>query len=717
MPADFSTITVDKIHSDKNDRIEGLSRAESVDLVKRIHSGIDDILKSGKVTYGDPLSDYVTKVGNKLTEHNPDLGHLRFYMLRSNVVNALSTKQGIIFVTQGLIAQLENEAQLAFILAHEMVHYEHDHVVQGYKDHREVSRTQRRNEEKFKKLSYYSREKEFEADSVAVGIYCNAGYSKEELYNVFDVLAYSYLPFELEDLPVDFLNSDNLYIPEEYFTAEIPDISTDEDYDDSKSSHPNIKQRKDQVASVVERQSNWKDYRYLVSEEEFLTVRELARFESIRNDLYNFRYIDALYSIYMLEKQHPDNLYLNRGKAKAWAGMMAAKSDSKNKWRPISPKKIQGPSHQFHHLIKALSTEQLYSVGLRIIYDAKQKFPEDNELRAVFDYAVAGLANDEKKFDKNGYKEMNYFEALNEFNKSKELLTDSLANLKDSVVAEEKLSKYQKIRKDKESVSTAKSVDDEFSTDVFHLYALKGILNDKDFKDSYARAVQKIEKDKKEKDEKSELSYTQKQKRNKIEEDNQFRLGIESVMLLESHAVKYTPSGNMNYDKSHRLELKLQDVVKSTGMNNSVDVHSVSTSEYVNKGTNIYNERAVLLNGIYQMSEYPGARLFPVDYSLQNELMTNYQTSKVAFAMVEGSTDLSRLRYMFFYILMPPALIYDAPFRIRGLNSTDFGLAVFDFEEFNLVGYKRYTIPGFTSKAKMEVVMYDFMFNLSSLPK
>jgi len=636
-------------------------------------------------------------------------------MLRTNVVNALSTKQGIIFVTQGLIAQLENEAQLAFILAHEMVHYEHDHVVEGYKERSEISRSRSRNEEKFKKLSYYSREKEYEADSIAVGIYSKAGYSKEELYNVFDVLTYSYLPFEIEDIQLDLLNSDDLFIPKERFTNEIPDISVDEDYDDSKSSHPNIKQRKEQVSSVVEHEKNWENNKYLVSEEEFMTVRKLARFESIRNDLFNFRYIDALYSIHLLEKEHPNSLYLNRGKAKAWAGMIASKADPEYKWRPVSPKKIQGPSHQYHQLIYEFSTQQLYSVGLRIIYDAKQKFPEDKELKAIFNYTVVALASDKKKFEKDSYKDLNYYEALEEFTASKNKFTDSLINKEEADTEEQKLSKYEKIRRDKDNAPVATSADAEFDVEKFHLYALKGIVNDDDFLSVYNNALADSENEE-EADEKR-ISRKKQKKKNKIEEENVFKLGLESVILLESHAVKYDWRDRVDDDKSYQLELKLQEAVNSMSSNTTIEVNPISTAEYNESGTITYNERAVLLNGISQMLEYPNARLFPVDYSLQNELITNYKTSKVTFAVVEAGFDRRRFFMFCIYPVIFYAIPIDLAIRFRGIHYTDFSLVVFDLEEFNVVGVKHYVIPGITSKIKMEMVMHDFIFNLNLQPK
>lgn len=78
--------------------------------------------------YNNPmLQDYVNRVGQSLVPH----GSTQFYAFR--IVNlpgpdawALST--GSIYVTTGLMSMLDNEAQLSYVLAHEIGHVEHTHA-------------------------------------------------------------------------------------------------------------------------------------------------------------------------------------------------------------------------------------------------------------------------------------------------------------------------------------------------------------------------------------------------------------------------------------------------------------------------------------------------------------------------------------------------------------------------------------------------------------
>ncbi|GIV61041.1 MAG: peptidase M48 [Rhodothermaceae bacterium] len=80
----------------------------------------------------EALAEYVRRVGEKVLAHS----HLRhqnaeprfrnlaftFRVLDSPVVNAFALPGGYVYVTRGLLAHLENEAQLAVVLGHEIGH-------------------------------------------------------------------------------------------------------------------------------------------------------------------------------------------------------------------------------------------------------------------------------------------------------------------------------------------------------------------------------------------------------------------------------------------------------------------------------------------------------------------------------------------------------------------------------------------------------------------
>jgi len=86
------------------------------------------------IVYDNPeLQAYVDEVGQKLAmnSHRNNLIY-RFTVLDSKDVNAFALPGGYIFITRGLMAYLNSEAELAAVLAHEIGHVTARHSVRQY---------------------------------------------------------------------------------------------------------------------------------------------------------------------------------------------------------------------------------------------------------------------------------------------------------------------------------------------------------------------------------------------------------------------------------------------------------------------------------------------------------------------------------------------------------------------------------------------------------
>ena len=85
----------------------------------------------GGVHTSEELQQYVQEVGASLAARTDrrDLPW-QFRVLRSEQVNAFALPGGFIYITAGLLRQLDNEAQLAAVLSHEVGHVAHRHSVQ-----------------------------------------------------------------------------------------------------------------------------------------------------------------------------------------------------------------------------------------------------------------------------------------------------------------------------------------------------------------------------------------------------------------------------------------------------------------------------------------------------------------------------------------------------------------------------------------------------------
>lgn len=69
------------------------------------------------------LQNYVNDIGQRIARfcHRPDLSY-HFCVVRTKQVNAFAVPGGYVFITRGLLEELDTEAQLAAILAHEVSH-------------------------------------------------------------------------------------------------------------------------------------------------------------------------------------------------------------------------------------------------------------------------------------------------------------------------------------------------------------------------------------------------------------------------------------------------------------------------------------------------------------------------------------------------------------------------------------------------------------------
>ena len=111
----------------------GQDRAVKQQFVMANNYFLKDLLLSGEVLINDPLTKYVNKVADEVLKSNPLLRQqIHIYVTKSSDVNAYAFDKGFIFINVGLLAQLENEAQLAYVLAHEIDHVMKKHSVTEY---------------------------------------------------------------------------------------------------------------------------------------------------------------------------------------------------------------------------------------------------------------------------------------------------------------------------------------------------------------------------------------------------------------------------------------------------------------------------------------------------------------------------------------------------------------------------------------------------------
>ncbi|MFN0117075.1 MAG: M48 family metalloprotease [Elusimicrobiota bacterium] len=91
----------------------------------------EKILEQYEVFQSTPISQYVNRIGQKISEisDRPTVDY-SFTILDSDLVNAFAAPGGFIFITRGLLESIDDEAELAMVLGHEIAHVTALHGVQ-----------------------------------------------------------------------------------------------------------------------------------------------------------------------------------------------------------------------------------------------------------------------------------------------------------------------------------------------------------------------------------------------------------------------------------------------------------------------------------------------------------------------------------------------------------------------------------------------------------
>lgn len=159
------------------------------------------LAKQGLV-YGDPeLATYLDSIVGPLAAQSlGDPGRFRLAVLRDPTPNALALPNGAIYVSVGALAAVDDESQLALLLAHEMNHVELDHALRGMTDRRSKTIAAKVTEVALGPLlgltnlgfaaaiAGYSREMEEEADRAGMEWIARAGFVTASAPRLFAAL-------------------------------------------------------------------------------------------------------------------------------------------------------------------------------------------------------------------------------------------------------------------------------------------------------------------------------------------------------------------------------------------------------------------------------------------------------------------------------------------------------------------------------------------------
>ena len=366
-------------------------RVRNKEEVQKTSYQINKMMSSGRILYGDAVSHMVGRIADTLLKDYPELrSELRFYTVNSPEVNAFATGQGMVFVNLGLVAQVEDEAQLAFILSHEIIHYYRAHAMEelvGQKKKRERAEVDDSDREvaEFLRRHNRSREMESEADSLGIRLfYLTSPYKKDVVDGVFDVLQYGALPFD--DIPFDTTWFNNRsYRLTGCWLDTLTGITSRDNYDDRHSTHPNILSRRRSNNALMAGRHGGSRF-VVTTQAEFEALRHQARLECIRQEIIHGQYARAFYNTWVLKQASTatDLNILNASEAYALYGMAMHKCHG-TPVAEIDYKEIQGESQQVYYAMSTMTSEQAILIALNAVWREHLRNPGKEEYRLMAD--------------------------------------------------------------------------------------------------------------------------------------------------------------------------------------------------------------------------------------------------------------------------------------------------------------------------------------------
>jgi predicted Zn-dependent protease len=115
------------------DSMQGSARAslsliDEVKLGKEFYEKLD---KLNALSKNEKATTFLALLGERILSHSDKAPfEFKFSIIRSSAINAFATPGGYVYVNQGLINLVENEAQLAGVLAHEIAHVNGRHIAE-----------------------------------------------------------------------------------------------------------------------------------------------------------------------------------------------------------------------------------------------------------------------------------------------------------------------------------------------------------------------------------------------------------------------------------------------------------------------------------------------------------------------------------------------------------------------------------------------------------
>ena len=661
IPDDITKMYMEKYNEDKSTMDNSGKRAERKakdQFLLESNYYLNQLLISGKILFNDPVTEYINGIADVILKDQPELRKtLRFYAVKSASVNAFATDKGIIFVNLGLVAQVTSEAQLAYVLSHEIVHYVKKHNMDFYLTKKKIlkgsSYDSEEEDESFLKVHHRSREMESEADNIGLSeYYSKTNYSFTEIDGAMDVLQYAYLPFDDIKFEKSYYENGYFSFPDNYKLDNITPIKGRDDYDDTLSTHPNIKKRRESMQEIIKKYDNANRQAFIQSKDKFIYVKKLARFECINIFIVEQEYDQALYNSYIMLKEYPNNFYLQKAMASSMYLLAKHRLDGTLNKVVGDYKKMEGEQQQMNFLIRKFEKKDICVVALRDIWKLHKQYPKNAYLTSMKDDIL---------------KEM--FDRINLKNTDFSTSKDTATTMPDTTAIEKAGNKYDRIKLKKKSTAVKEKLN-------YFNYMLVDLFQDSAFKSNFNDAFEIAQNSKKRNDDEDddEGYVAKKKKRTWVKLDDELPSKIDNILVYNPvyYKVDLRKTDALKFIASDQKGKEYVERIKNITKMLNIKTKLLIPSEFTSDDVDIYNDYATLkdlLSEAMNISSKSNYVYNSVQYT--GDIADKYDTRYINFSGVVSSR-IKKSSQAIFNAVIYSILIYPIPFSIYTITVPEY---------------------------------------------
>lgn len=630
LPLNLSDMVQEDLKNTEKSNKSKRSKKDEKDFILQSSYSLGKYLRSGAVIYNDKVGNYLTLILKNVLQANGIEDDITVYFVRSEEANAYAMDKNYIFLTAGLLAQVTSEAQLAMILSHEYIHYKNKHsrteyignkaIVRDYKSYKTTSTNAKL------MIATFSRELETEADMQGFEMFEKTNYSFNGAQEAFEVLKYSYLPFEEIAYDKKFLESQDLIFPDNYFLTELAPIKGIDDNknktDEKYQTHPDIDKRIVAMQNEIEGRDNTGRQDFMISEADFNEFRKIARFELCRLYLIEREYENAFYSAYILLKDDPESVYLKKIILKSLYGLSKFSNAAKFSDVHQNHSKKQGESQQVNYFFHSISRNELNLTAINYAWNVHKAAPQDEEITKIMNELV---------YDACKYNKLTPYSLKTEY---KDTTTKIVANDTTTAIVDtssnKKSNKYTIVKKDNDDSNSKTKVKKKTST--FIDYGFVTLLKDDEFKNLLKDQYKKWDDDEKKKEQLA-LEKNKKNKSKYVDDQIDENRSISDMLVLNPVLLKIDIRTNVNKVYNASVTKRKEMINNFIGLTNKVGIRStvLNPADITENDAELLNDMSLINTSMNEMLTLPTKiNMIPTDHLGLKQIAADYNTPYIA---------------------------------------------------------------------------------------